>query len=148
MKYKKNKIYIAFYKDNYKWWSRLIKWVTNGKYSHCEFYDGEQLIGISNEQRVRKLKQPLNPKKWDIYELKRNINVNKFFNETQGKKYDWLGILLSCVFNFKRHNKNKYTCSEWVAECIDKKLDILENKNYIQYNPTNLFNALKRYRLI
>lgn len=148
MNYQKNKMYIVFYKDNFKWWSRLIKWWTKGKYSHCEFYDGEKLIGISNEQRVRKLKQPLNKDKWDIFKLNKEIYIEKFYQKTQGKKYDWLGIILANIFNFKTHNPNKYTCSEWVAECIDSNLDILENKNYIQYTPALLCDVLKRYKVI
>ncbi|WP_064590500.1 hypothetical protein, partial [Streptobacillus moniliformis] len=113
MNYQENKIYIAFYKDNYKWWSRLIKWFTKGKYSHCELYIDNYLIGISTEQRVRIKENALNLKKWDIFELRgvTEKDVMTFYEKTKGKKYDWKGILLTQVFNLRRHSKDKYTCS-------------------------------------
>lgn len=146
----KNKIYIVFYKDNFKWWSRLIKWWTNSKYSHCEIYTNGQLIGISTEQNVRIKEQPLNANKWDIFELKniKSKDVMKFFNKTKGKKYDWKGILLSQIFNFKRDNREKYTCSEWCTELIDSKLDIIIPKRYISITPQDLYEILKYKGLI
>ena len=150
MNYQKNKMYIVFYKDNFKWWSRLIKWWTNSKYSHCEFYDGEYLLGISNEQRVRMKKQPLNEKKWDIFELNVDIKtaIHNFYLETQGAKYDWLGILLSNIFNFHRHNKDQYTCSEWVSTIIDRELNIIVPKNYYQITPQDIYEILKFHKII
>lgn len=150
MNYQKNKMYIVFYKDNFKWWSRLIKWWTNSNYSHCEFYDGEYLIGISNEQKVRMKKQPLNEKKWDIFELNVDIKttIHNFYIETQGSKYDWLGILLSNIFNFHRHNKDKYTCSEWVSTIIDRELNIIVPKNYYQITPQDIYEILKFHKII
>ncbi|WP_064590497.1 hypothetical protein [Streptobacillus moniliformis] len=136
---------IAFYKDNYKWWSRLIKWFTKGKYSHCELYIDNCLIGISTEQKVRIQENTLNLKKWDVFELKgiTEKDVMSFYEKTKGKKYDWKGILLTQVFNIRRHSKDKYTCSEWCAELIDNKLDILLPKNYYSFCPQELYEALK-----
>lgn len=153
MSYLQNKkMYIAFYKSNYRWWSRLIKWWTGGKYSHCEFYDGKQLIGISNEQMVRKLRQPLNMQKWDIYELQglKNIHevIENFYNKTQGKKYDWKGIIYSCIFNRRKHNVDKYTCSEYVMECLDKEYNLILPKNYIMILPCDLYDVLRAKKLI
>ncbi|WP_064610556.1 hypothetical protein [Streptobacillus moniliformis] len=143
-------MYVVFYKDNYKWWSRLIKWWTNGNYSHCEFYSGKELIGISNEQSVRKLKQPLNKDKWDIFKLKKDITleVEQFYTETQGSKYDWKGILWSCIFNRKKQNYKKYTCSEWLLNAIDNSCDIVYPKNYIMYSPTEVYEILKDKNII
>lgn len=145
-----NTVYVVFYKDNYKWWSRLIKWYTNSNYSHCEFYCKGQLIGISNEQQVRKLQQPLNLSKWDVFELKIpfHTHLERFYNKTQGAKYDWKGILLSCIFNRKKHNKNKYTCSEWVLNAIDNATDIMPIKNYILYSPYEVYEILKNKNII
>lgn len=142
-------MYIAFYKSNFKWWSRLIKWWSNGIYSHCEIYNNGCLIGISNEQRVRTKKQKLNYDKWDVFRIDFKIeNLNKFYLKTKNKKYDWLGVLLSCVFNRKKHNIEKYTCSEWVAEMLDKDLDFLNPKDYQNITPYDLYIALKNKNLI
>lgn len=138
-------IQIAFYKDDYKWWSRLIKWWTNSSYSHCEFYIDGALYGISTEQSVRKLSQPLNEKKWDtisIYDEELKQYVLEFFEKTQGVKYDWKGILLTQIFNMRRSNKNKYTCSEWVINILDEKYDLIYPKNYIQITPQDVFNTV------
>lgn len=138
-------VQIAFYKDNYKWWSRLIKWWTNSKYSHCEFYIDGCLYGISNEQSVRRLRQPLNEKKWDLITIEdKDLKdfVLDFFERTQGAKYDWKGILLTQIFNLRRSDKTKYTCSEWVIQVLDKKYDIIYPKDYIQISPQDVFNAV------
>lgn len=145
-----NNIYVVFYKDNYKWWSRLIKWFTKGKYSHCEFYIDGCLTGISNDQRVRKLKQPLNCDKWDIYKLKVDIRhaINGFYESTKGCKYDWQGVLWSCIFNRKKHDYEKYTCSEWVLNVVDNATHIMPLKNYIMYSPYEVYQILKNKNLI
>lgn len=139
-------MYILFYKSNHKWWSRLIRWWTSSKYSHCELYNGSELIGISTEQAVRKKKQLIDDNKWDTYKIKDNFNqdlFNEFFNKTQGSKYDWKGILYSQIFNRKQHNEGSYTCSEWVMEALDINYNIVYPKNYIQFTPQDVFNILK-----
>lgn len=143
-------IQIAFYKDDYKWWSRLIKWWTNSSYSHCEFYIDGALYGISTEQSVRKLSQPLNLKKWDtisIYDEELKQYVLEFFEETKGSRYDWKGIILTQIFNMRRSNKNKYTCSEWVISVLDKKYNVVYPKNYIQITPQDIFNLVTDKKL-
>ena len=133
--------YLAFYKGNYKWYSRLIRWWTNSKYSHCEFYVDGYLVGISSDElAVRKKKQRLNTQKWDIYKLDIDeAHVEKFFTKTQGKKYDWLGIIL----NLRKGDKDKYTCSEWVAQCLDEYYDCFFPKRYIEITPQDIYE-LKR----
>ena len=110
-------VYIAFYKSNYAFWSRWIKWWTKSKYSHCEFYVNENLIGISTEQSVRIKEHKIDKEKWDIFKIKLNSDklkeaLIKFYSKTKGAKYDWKGIILAQVFNLRRDNPNKYTCSE------------------------------------
>lgn len=141
-----NKLEIVFYKSNYAWWSRLIKWWTNSKYSHCELYiNNEYLMGISTEQNVRIKKQELNPLKWDrvVIEDKDLYNiVNKFYEDTKGLKYDWKAIILCNIFNRRMNNKNKYTCSEWVGELIDKRYNIINPKKYYMLTPQDVYDVL------
>ena len=79
-----NNLKLVFYKSNYRWWSRLIKWWTNSSYSHCELYiNNTYLVGISNEQSVRCKKYKLSSDKWDSINLKIDDKlewiVNDFF---------------------------------------------------------------------
>lgn len=141
---------VAFYKSNHKWWSRWIKWWTKGNYSHCEFYIDNCLVGISTEQSVRIKENTLNLNKWDVFEIKgiTEEDVMYFYEKTQGAKYDWKGILLTQVFNLRRQDPNKFTCSEWVSQCLDSKLDFLLPKNYYAISPQELYDSLKLRELI
>lgn len=127
----------------------MIRWWTNSKYSHCELYVDKNLIGISSNEGVRIKKEILNPNKWDLLTIPKKYDVDyiNFFNKTKGKKYDWLGIILSNVFNRGIHNKNKYTCSEWLIECIDKSLNIIpEPKKYQSYSPKDVYNLVSKLK--
>lgn len=142
------KIEVVFYKSNYKWWSRLIKWWTNSKYSHCELYINDtMLVGISNEQRVRAKEYKLTNDKWDKIELKADKKlefvVNDFFEKTQNCKYDWKAIILSNIFNRRMQSKNKYTCSEWIGELLDLRYDIIQPKKYYQLTPQDIWDIFK-----
>lgn len=147
-----SKLYIALYVDNYRWWSRLIKWWTGTEFSHCEFfkmYDEDtkmgELIGISTEQSVRRKAYTMN-NKWVLLEIPEEYSdiiyteLMKFYEETQGARYDWKGIMLSNIFNRRVDSKNKYTCSEWVALVLDRALDKFYPKLYPMYTPKDIFN--------
>ncbi|WP_156299023.1 hypothetical protein [Streptobacillus canis] len=150
MNLQENNIYVVAYKDKFTFWSGPIMWWLGHPYSHIEVYKDGVLIGISNDQHVRRVQQGLNPKKWDIFKL--NVDVSEgletFYKETRGKKYDWKGVILTCIFNRRRHNPDKYTCSEWVAEMLDKSLDFLNPKDYINLMPYDVIVALKNKNLI
>lgn len=137
-------VQIAFYKSKYKWWSALIRWWTNSKYSHCEFYINGKLWGISSEQKVRSLEQPLNLDKWDLLTINSltEEDVKQFYEKTKGAKYDWQGVFLSNVIAKRKQNSEKYTCSEWVIKCIDQKLDIIYPKKYISISPQDVYDII------
>lgn len=144
-----NNLKLVFYKSNYKWWSRLIKWWTNSSYSHCELYVNDKyLVGISNEQSVRCKKYDLSSEKWDSIELKIDDKlewiVNDFFEKTQGAKYDWKAIILSNIFNRRLQDKNKYTCSEWIAELLDLRYNIFQPKKYYMLTPQDVYDVFKK----
>lgn len=165
--YQKYDIYFAFYKGNYRWWSRVIRWWTRSPYSHCEFYivpkdasaEYGYMFGISDNQRVRvqvaNLFLERNKKKWDLYRMQENLkinnrNINKrlfdainfLFTNTQGKKYDWKGLIFANLFNRKEHDPDKYTCSEWLLEAFDLASNILFPKWYITYTPGDVYNMI------
>lgn len=135
---------IAFYKGSYKWYSKIVKKFTRSNFSHCEFYYNGQLIGISGDiSNVRKKSQILNKDKWELYEISVHpTTVESFYNKTKGCKYDWLGIVLGLFFNFRIGSKTRYTCSEWVAECLDSELDCFYPKNYITITPQDIYELV------
>lgn len=163
----KAKVHLAFYKDNYALWSPLIKWWTSAPYSHCEFYieyldEGHdypgELVGISDDQKVRRLKYDMSRElhKWDIYEvckdnfeMKANLieKLKEVYHETQGSKYDWKGILLSGIFNRRKHSENRYTCSEWCSIVLDRTLDkkLFYPKWYNVYTPGDVYTTYLDY---
>ena len=117
------------------------------KYSQINSDIPNKIIAMAEEQSKARLE---NEKKWDIFELNVDIKtaILNFYKETQGSKYDWLGILLSNIFNFHRHNKDKYTCSEWVSTIIDRELNIIVPKNYYQITPQDIYEILKFHKII
>lgn len=143
------KIKIVFYKSNYRWWSRLIKWWTNSNYSHCELYINDRyLLGISDEQQVRIKRYDLSSDKWDSIDLKIDDKlewiVNDFFEQTQGAKYDWKAIILSNIFNRRKQDKTKYTCSEWISELLDLRYNIFQPKRYYMITPQDVYDVFRK----
>lgn len=147
------KISVALYKGDYNFISKLIRWWTSSKYSHCELFVEENgkayLIGISNDNGVRiEIKDTINHNKWDFYELKTQDigvlfnHVKSFYDKTKNKKYDFKNIFLSQIFNRKKHDKNKYTCSEWVSECLDSYYNKAYPKKYHLYSPQSVFEYI------
>ena len=139
-------MYIAFYKGNKHWYSILIKLWTNSQYSHCELYDGNFLIGVSSKyKRVRKQPIKLDREKWDVYCLVlRKEKVENFFQKTKGKPYDWKGILFSQVLNLRKQDKEKYTCSEWIAELLDSEFNCFYPKRYANITPEDLHELITK----
>ncbi len=106
----------------------LIRWWTNGPYSHAE------IITQSNDKGevyshsavflggagVRSIwRSDITEANWDVVELP-DINaadVEKWFSDRIGCKYDLIG-LLGFVWRRDQYSKNKYFCSETVADSI------------------------------
>ena len=139
-------MYIAFYKDN-KLGAKLIQWWTGSKFNHCEIWTGTELVGVpSKATQVRRMDQDyLNPKKWEVYKIlnyKFNETLEKFFKETEGRKYDNKAIWLSNFFNRHKQDNSKYTCSEWCIELIDKHYNIIYPRWYSCFNPGDILEVL------
>lgn len=150
------KLYLCLYKGNYAFWSRLIKWFTDSTYSHCEIGHsllGDntdfELIGISDEQHVRRKYYDIenNRDKWDVFEIPYEYydKVMTFFSKTKGAKYDWKGILLTGIINRGKHNKNKYTCSEWVGQMLDEDVNHIFPKKYHALTPQDVFDYYQTF---
>lgn len=140
------KTYFIFYKG-VGLGAMLIRWWTKSRVNHCEVWNGHQLIGVpSNSKEVRILNQDyLNPKKWEVYEILNNDfwkTLNDFYYTTKGLKYDNKAILFSNFFNRGEQDKDKYTCSEWCIELLDKYYKFIYPKWYSKFSPQDILEVL------
>lgn len=124
------KVKVAFYKgrstawDNF--WADLVRWWTNGPYSHTEIitrqegdqsYSHTSVIGISSggiSSRWRKMEDA----DWDFVEVEADPEVVEgWFKRKDSAKYDLPG-LLGFVFRRDDYSRDKYFCSEAVAASL------------------------------
>lgn len=120
-------IRIAFYKGEGGWHNRLITWWTNSPYSHAELIlpDGITWISISpflNCKVTARPKVTYDATNWDFLDF--NItqvqyeSILKFYDQTAGCRYDWVGMFLSQFIPFHIKQKNRWYCSEWIAYAL------------------------------
>ena len=130
-------VYLALYKGNSvnwfeRWQDNLIRKITRGQYSHCEIaverledcgqYDFRPMYDCytssPRDGGVRCKQINVNNGNWDLIPLPSatESQVRSYFAKTQGKKYDWLGVL-GLVLGLKQCRK-KFFCSEWCYNAI------------------------------
>jgi len=121
------KIKVAFYKGPGDWKNKIIRWWTKSPYSHAELVmpDNFTWIGISplltSTVSARK-KVDFDLDNWHFVEIEitpeqRNVILD-FYKETEGCKYDWIGMLLSQFVPFHVKRRGKWYCSEWIAYAL------------------------------
>ena len=124
-----NNIHLACYhgkakKRLHRLCDNIIKLFTRGKYSHCELAialsDG-QFECYSSSYRdggVRKKLMKLPNDKWDLLPLNglSGDEIRQYFNTTQGKHYDVLGVLGYLIGVYQ--HPNNFFCSEWCYNAI------------------------------
>lgn len=102
--------------------SRVVRWWTNGPYSHCEAVFGSDLsipvLCASSsflDGGVRLKEILLDPAHWDVLDVPAidQHNVEAWFRDHLGQKYDVAGLL--SVISPVRHDKSKWFCSEAIA---------------------------------
>ena len=120
-------IKIAFYKGKGDFLNGVVRWWTKSAYSHAELVlpDGYTWIGISPflKSRVSSRKKIIiDYNEWDFVTLnvtegQANI-IMEFFEDTEGQRYDWIGMLLSQFLPCKIKHKRRWYCSEWIAYAL------------------------------
>ena len=114
-------MYLALYKGKGLIGNYLTRWWTGSVYSHCELVvDGECYSASFMDGGVRKKTIDLASGRWDVIPLDSwmQARVVSFFKETEGKQYDWWGIIGAQMFNRRRHDPNRFFCSEWCAAAL------------------------------
>ena len=120
-------IKVAFYKGKGDFLNGVVRWWTKSVYSHAELVlpDGYTWIGISPflKSRVSSRKKIIiDYSEWDfitlnVTEEQANI-IMEFFEDTEGQRYDWIGMLLSQFLPCKIKHKKRWYCSEWIAYAL------------------------------
>ena len=121
------KIKVAFYRGKGGWVNKIIRWWTKSPYSHAELVmpDDETWIGISpfkTSKLAARTKPIIDDIEWDYIEIEINENqktlIEEFFQETEGCRYDWVGMLLSQIMPYHIKCRGKWYCSEWIAYAL------------------------------
>lgn len=159
-------IKVAFYKGEGNWKNKVIRWWTKSPYSHAELIlpDGTTWVSISPMLTSTVSKRSIDTVKdlneWDFlrfelswrepvqdYQLRQLYN---FIDETEGTKYDWLGMVVSQMCPYLIKHRDKWYCSEWIAHALVKarvvkweKLQIYRTPNL---SPGKLYELLKDYK--
>jgi len=117
-------MYLAFYKGRGRWFDRAIRVFTRGPYSHVELVmtkpvDGAVFTGLSASGRaggVGSKGSNQAPENGVLGEVPW-VNSASWVASKRfiGQPYDFVGILLSQVFPFRRHERGAWFCSELCA---------------------------------
>lgn len=124
---------LAFYKGKGNWLDFIIRLVTRSQYSHVEYIQNHteefSATGIYEENEcwtssardggVRKKMIDVDTRDWEVVLIEfQTTDMRLFFECKAGAKYDYVGILFSQLFSFKRHSIEKWFCSEICAAAL------------------------------
>lgn|SRR5574340_42996 len=115
-------MYLALYKGKGKPGNYLTRWWTGSQYSHCELViDGMCYSASFMDGGVRCKLIDLAEARWDVVPITGgNAEAAvEFFNQTKGRRYDWLGLFGAQLFNRGIQNPRRYFCSEWCAKALN-----------------------------
>lgn len=122
--------YIAFHGGKGRMMDTLIVWATRSRYAHCELVradrrprEGERhrCIGASlMDGGVRVKKITFDPGKWRFVHVPwaPSNTWNRALRHV-GEPYDLRAFVWTHLFNFRRQARDKWFCSELIAEALD-----------------------------
>jgi len=134
---------LLFYKGRASIWDKFICLITASPYSHVEVVD--YIDNYNNyvcwsadawDGVVRNKSISFNPAKWELVKIKDSINTIDWFEQHRNKKYDFLGLLCTITKISLFNTKDKWFCSEIVAE-------YLGYRDSWKYTPAKLYKELK-----
>jgi len=117
---------LAFYKGKGNWLDWAIRLVTRSTYSHVELLTNQcaddHFICWSSSARdggVRIKSISLNLEHWDIVSIDWYPGeIVEIFEQHFGASYDYMGIVFSQFFNFRRQDNKRWFCSEICATAL------------------------------
>lgn len=96
-------------------YSRLVRWVDRGPYSHCELVFADGMSGSASwvDGGVRLKVIDYDPARWDFIELPEHLEAQAraWFEQHKGEGYDLLGNL-RFVFWMVRESAKDWFCNE------------------------------------
>lgn len=130
--------YLLFYKAPGTLWDRVIRFVTNSKYSHVEIAfekqgDSYRCWSSASRDNTGVRMQWISNKmgSWDVLELNGNYSEQLFIQQN-GKGYDYIGLLCTVLRTDIFNSKSKWFCSEIIAESFGI-------YNSCKYTPQDLY---------
>jgi len=147
---------VLFYHTNPKgttFIDNIIKWWTGSKYYHTEIIiDNRILVGAQAGEGVY-IKEVIDkPELYDIIELdihataKQITIIENWVNSLVGKKYDYLGIIMSQILPARIDSPNRWFCSELSTKILQLfvvKQVITLTPNMV--SPGKLYNTIVKY---
>jgi len=123
-----NSIWVAFYcAPAQDWRQKIVAWWTKSPYLHAELIlPGGITAGICPEEEgvVRMVQEDCcaESEDWKRIELKitdaQLSNIMRFYEQTAGQKYDWLGMIISQFVPYMIKHDRKWYCSQWIAHAL------------------------------
>jgi hypothetical protein len=132
----------------------LIKWKTKSDYFHVEAIIKNKWVTAHPKTDgvvIREL-QPLDEDYYDYITIdvdgRKIRSVMKYIKSQEGKKYDWLGIFFAQVFGKNINDREKWFCSELIAEIL-MKLDIMDaDVPSYKYSPQDVYEFVKLIKFL
>ena len=122
---------------------KLISWWTGSKYVHVEIRIGDMWVSAKEGVGVKLMPYEDNTKhpSWDYVDIpnidiyiSKLVAIEKWLNEKNGDKYDWIAIFLTHILKLRIDHKSKWTCSELVS----KVLQLLQHQDFIDVRPASM----------
>ncbi|MGB3555520.1 MAG: hypothetical protein WBA25_12870 [Jannaschia sp.] len=121
--------YVAFYRGRGTLADRIVRGATRSPFSHCELIrtvdtprrgDTVTCIGASGRDKGVRIKDiTLDDGKWDIYAVPwARVDAWDRAAGELGKPYELWAMVLSQLFNFRRHSRDQWFCSELIAHAL------------------------------
>ncbi len=109
-------IYLASYRGSGRVSDRVIKLVTRSNFSHCELIAPDGLAWSSSGRdggvRVKKISWQMGH--WDFVGIPwAPADTFERLERLIGCRYDFAGLVLSQLLNIRRHDPQKWFCSEF-----------------------------------
>jgi hypothetical protein len=136
---------IAFFKGTKKGlagiYNRGVRFITKGKYSHCEiiFSDGMSASSSFMDGGVRFKRIEYDLKNWDLVTIgnEHEAIARKWFKTHEGEGYDLIGNL-HFIFGFIGDDRHKWSCAESIAEALGV-------PDGWRVNPNSLYPLIQKY---
>ena len=115
-------IQVAFYKKPGTTFDKFVRWRTKSQYSHVELLiDGWGYSSSNRDGGVRR-KVLDTSWGWDLYEIKltdaQALRLQYFWANTQGCRYDKLGLVGFLFGITALQHEDRYSCGEWCAGAL------------------------------